>query len=144
LSLDDGMVNEPETIRKILGMKRIAVVGLSDNPERPSFQVAKYLLEKGYEIIPVNPGIDSWMGHKSFPDMASVLQKAEVVDIFRKPEAVPEIVAQAIACGAKAVWMQEGVVNEEAAREAEAAGLLVVMDRCMMKEHLKYAAVNSR
>ncbi len=127
-------MNEPETIGKILSMKKIAVVGLSDNPERPSFKVAKYLEENGFEIIPVNPSIDSWMGHKSFPDLPSVLQKVDVVDIFRKSEAVPEIVKQAIAIGAAAVWMQEGVVNAPAAAEAEASGLLVVMGRCMMKE----------
>ena len=127
-------MNEQETIAKILGMKTIAVVGLSDNPERPSFKVAKYLEEHGYGITPVNPAIDSWMGHKSYPDLKSALQKVEVVDIFRKAEAVPEIAEQAISVGAKAVWMQEGVVHEEAGRKAEAAGLLVVMDRCMMKE----------
>ena len=128
-------MNEPETIEKILKMRTIAVVGLSDNPERPSFVVAKYLSENGYEIIPVNPAINDWMGHKSFPDLESVLQKVEVVDIFRKSEAVPDIVKQAIKIGAKAVWMQEGVVSEAAAAEAESAGLLVVMDRCMKKAH---------
>ena len=128
-------MNEPETIAKILSMKSVAVVGLSDNPERPSFGVAKYLMEKGYEITPVNPGINEWMGKKSFPDLPSALQKIEVVDIFRKSDAVPEIVEQAIKIGAKAVWMQEGVVNEAAAKRAEEAGLLVVMGRCLMKEH---------
>jgi predicted CoA-binding protein len=128
------MMNDEETVRAVLAMKTIAVVGLSDNPERPSFSVAKYLMESGYEIIPVNPGINEWLGKKSFPDLPSVLQKVDVVDIFRKPEAVPEIVEQAIAVGAKAVWMQEGVVNPEAAARAEASGLLVVMDRCMLKE----------
>ena len=127
-------MNEEETIRKILSMKSIAVVGLSDNPERPSFGVAKYLMENGYEIIPVNPAISGWLGKKSYPDLASVLQKIDAVDIFRKGEAAPEIVAQAIKVGAKAVWMQEGVASEQAARQAEAAGLLVVMDRCMKKE----------
>jgi predicted CoA-binding protein len=130
-------VNEPEAIAKILKMKSIAVVGLSDNPERPSFGVAKYLMENGYEITPVNPAINDWMGKKSYPDLESVLQKVEVVDIFRKSEAVPEIVSQAIKIGAKAVWMQEGVANEAAARDAEKAGLLVVMDKCLMKEKMK-------
>ena len=130
-------MNEQDAIEKILAMKKIAVVGLSGNPDRPSFSVARYLEGKGFEIIPVNPSNDSWMGHKSFPDIPSVLQKIEVVDIFRKSEAVPEIVKQAIAVGAKAVWMQEGVKNEAAAHEAEAAGLLVVMDRCIRKEHEK-------
>lgn len=134
-------MNEPETIAKMLRMKTVAVVGLSDNPERPSFQVAKYLMEKGYEILPVNPGISGWMGRKSYPDLESVLQKVDVVDIFRKPEAVSGIVRQAVKIGARAVWMQEGVLNEPACKEAESAGLLVVMDRCMMKEHKK---INSR
>lgn len=133
-------MNEQETIGKILGMKKIAVVGLSDNPERPSFVVAKYLESQGYEIIPVNPSLHDWLGHKSYPDLPSVLQKVEVVDIFRKSEAVPEIVKDAIAIGTKAIWMQEGVINEAAAAEAEAAGLLVVMDRCMKKEHEKMQA----
>ena len=128
-------MNEPVTIAKILSMKSVAVVGLSDNPARPSFGVAKYLMENGYEITPVNPGINEWMGKKSFPDLPSALQRIEVVDIFRKSDAVPEIVEQAIKIGAKAVWMQEGVVNEAAAKRAEEAGLLVVMDRCLMKEH---------
>lgn len=128
-------MNEPETIRKALSMKRIAVVGLSDNPERPSFQVAKYLMENGYDVIPVNPQIHEWLGKKSYPDLQSALQKIEVVDIFRKSEAVPDIVKMAIAIGAAAVWMQEGVVNHPAAAQAEAAGLLVVMDRCMKKAH---------
>ena len=130
-------MNEQETIEKILRMKKIAVVGLSDNPERQSFVVAKYLESQGYEIIPVNPALHGWLGHKSYPDLPTVLQKVEVVDIFRKSEAVPEIVKMAIAIGAKAIWMQESVVNEAAAAEAEAAGLLVVMDRCLKKEHEK-------
>lgn len=128
-------MNEPVTIAKILAMKTIAVVGLSDNPGRPSFSVAKYLMENGYGVVPVNPSMHEWLGKKSFPDLPSALQRVEVVDIFRKNEAVPEIVEQAIKIGAKAVWMQEGVVNEAAAKRAEEAGLLVVMDRCLMKEH---------
>jgi predicted CoA-binding protein len=129
-----GEYADPEAIQKILAMKTVAVVGLSDNPDRPSFSVAKYLIENGYDIVPINPMINEWMGKKSFPDLESALQKIEVVDIFRKSEAVPGIVRQAIKIGAKAVWMQEGVVNEEAAKMAKEAGLLVVMDRCMMKE----------
>ncbi len=130
-------MNEPETIRKILAMKTIAVVGLSDNPDRPSFRVARYLMENGYGIVPVNPAINEWMGKKSYPDLLSVLQKIEAVDVFRKSEAVPEIAEQAIKIGAKAVWLQEGVINEEAAIKAWQAGLLVVMDKCLMKEHMK-------
>jgi len=132
-------MNEPETIERILAMKMVAVVGLSDNPERPSFGVARYLMENGYEVVPVNPGINEWMGKKSFSDLSTVLQKIDVVDIFRKSEAVPEIVEHAIKIGAKAIWMQEGVINEAAARRAEEAGLLVVMDRCMAKAHAAFA-----
>jgi len=130
-------MNEPETVGKILQMKTIAVVGLSDNPDRPSFRVARYLMENGYELVPVNPAINDWMGKKSYPDLPSVLQKIDVVDVFRKSEAVPQIVEQAIKIGAKALWLQEGVVHDEAAGRAEEAGLLVVMDKCLMKEHMK-------
>jgi len=130
-------MNEKRTIDEILAMKTIAVVGISDNPSRPSFQVAKYLMENGFEIVPVNPAISEWLGRKSVPDLKSALQRIEVVDIFRKSEAVPEIVEQAIEIGAKAIWMQEGVVNEEAAKRAIEAGLLVVIGKCLMKEHVR-------
>ncbi|MCX8195022.1 MAG: CoA-binding protein [Candidatus Micrarchaeota archaeon] len=139
-----GKYADHETIRAILSMKKVAVVGLSDNPERPSFNVAKYLSEQGYEIIPVNPMIAEWQGKRSFPDLLSIKGQIEVVDIFRKSEAVPEIVSQAILAGAKAIWMQEGVANEEAARKAREAGLLVVMDRCMKKEHQKLSSGDAR
>ncbi len=123
-------------IRAILSeSKTIAVVGLSDNPERPSYIVAKYLHEHGYDIIPVNPALTGWLGLKAYPDLRSIPEKLDVVDIFRKPETVPEIVDAAIGIGAKVVWMQEGVVNEPAAEKARRTGLLVVMDRCLKKEH---------
>ncbi|MGD0780602.1 MAG: CoA-binding protein [Dehalococcoidales bacterium] len=115
----------------------VAMVGLSANPERPSNIVATYLKGKGYKVIPVNPGEKTILGETSYPDLASVPEKIDVVDIFRRPEDVPPIVKEAIKIGAKAVWMQEGVVNEAAAAEAEKAGLKVVMDRCMRKEHIK-------
>ena len=124
--------------KEILASSRvIAVVGLSSNPERPSYLVASYLKENGYKIIPVNPNENDILGEKSYPDIASIPQPVDVVDIFRRPEDVPAIVEGAIGIGAKAVWMQEGVVNEEAAAMAKRAGLKVVMDRCMKKEHLK-------
>ncbi len=113
------------------------MVGLSANPERPSNVVAKYLKEKGYRVIPVNPGEKSILGETSYPDLSSIPDKIDVVDIFRKSEDVPPIVRDAIKIGAKAVWMQEGVINEEAAAEAGKAGITVVMDRCMRKEHVK-------
>lgn len=128
-------MNEPETIAKILSMKTVAVVGLSDKPGRPSFQVASYLAAHGYQIIPVNPVIPEWRGRKSYPSLAAIGEPVEVVDIFRKSEEAPAAVKAAIAAGAKAIWMQEGVVSAEAAQEAEKAELLVVMDRCMKKEH---------
>lgn len=128
-------MNEPETIRKILSMKTIAVVGLSDKEGRPSFVVASYLSEHGYGIIPVNPAISEWRGKKSCPSLQAIGRPVEVVDIFRKSEDAAQVVDEAIAIGAKAVWLQEGVMNPAAAQKAEASGLLVVMDRCMKKAH---------
>jgi predicted CoA-binding protein len=120
--------------------RTVAVVGLSSNEERPSNSVAAYLKEHGYRIIPVNPGESEVLGEKSYPDLRSVPEPVEVVQVFRRPEDVPEIVEQAIEIGAKVVWMQEGVVNEEAARRAREAGLTVVMDRCMRTEHRRMTA----
>ncbi|MBU4339677.1 MAG: CoA-binding protein [Euryarchaeota archaeon] len=125
------------SIQDIFGFKTIAVVGISDNPERPSNFVAKFMEEHGYKIIPVNPNLTEWEGKKCYPDLLSIPVKVDVVDIFRRPEAVPPIVDEAIAIKAKAVWMQEGIVNEEAAAKAREAGIEVVMDRCMKKEYLK-------
>ncbi len=124
------------SIEKILSeAKTIAVVGLSPKPDRPSFGVASYLQRQGYRIIPVNPTVDRVLGETSYPDLLSVPERIDVVDVFRRPEEVPPVVDQAIRVGARAVWMQEGVVNEAAAARAEAAGLEVVMDRCILKEH---------
>lgn len=124
------------TIEDILSdSKTVAVVGLSANPDRPSHRVAEYLKENGYKIIPVNPGEKTILGETCYPDLVSIPEKVDVVDIFRKSEDVLSIVKEAIRIGAKAVWMQEGVINEEAAAEARDAGLKVVMDRCMFKEH---------
>ena len=130
---------------KILTDYRIvAVVGASPNPERPSNQVAAYLIENGYRIIPVNPNAAEILGQKCYPDLTSIPEKVEVVDIFRRSEDVMPIVEEAIKIGAGAVWMQEGVVNEEAAAKARDAGLLVVMDRCMLKEHSRLAQESPR
>ncbi len=125
------------TIEKILNYKNIAVVGISDNPERPSHHVAGFLAEQGYNIIPVNPNLKEWEGKKCYPDLRSIPVEVDVVDIFRRPEAVMPIVEEAIAIKAKAVWMQEGIINEEAAEKARRAGIEVVMDRCMLKEYKK-------
>lgn len=115
--------------------KTVAVVGLSPNPGKPSHWVPAYLQSHGYRVIPVNPTVAEVLGEASYPDLKSVPDKIDVVEIFRRPEDVPPVVEQAIEVGASAVWMQSGIVNEEAAAKARAAGLDVVMDRCMMVEH---------
>ena len=117
--------------------KVIAVVGLSSNPERPSFRVASYLKEKGYKIIPVNPNEKVILSETCYPDLSSIPGHVDVVDIFRRSEDVPPIVAEAVKIGADVVWMQEGVISEAAAAGARAAGLRVVMDKCIKKEHEK-------
>jgi uncharacterized protein len=127
-----------EVIEEILKTtKTIAVVGLSSNKFRPSFGVSKYLQAAGYRIIPVNPQETEVLGHKSYPRLEDVPEKVDTVEIFRRPEFVPDIVESAIRIGARAVWMQEGVINPEAAEKARQAGLLVVVDHCMLKEHVK-------
>ncbi len=126
------------TIAELLRSARtIAVVGLSSRRARPSYGVSEYMQRAGYRIIPVNPQESEVLGEKAYPDLDSVPVPVDIVDIFRRPEYVPEIVEAAIRVGAKAVWMQEGVVHEEAAERARAAGLTVVMDRCILKEHRK-------
>jgi len=128
----------PEILKKA---KVIAVVGLSDNPARPSYNVAYYLSEQGYTIIPINPNIAEWRGIKAYKSLQEIPQpnrsSIDVVDIFRKSEDVPPIVDEAIKIRAKTVWMQVGIVNGEAAAKARAAGLNVIMDRCMKIEHRK-------
>ena len=127
-------------ISEILHTARtIAVIGLSGKRYRPSYGVAEYLKRAGYRIIPVNPEESEVLGEKSYPDLDSIPEPVDVVDIFRRSEFVPEIVEAAIRKGAKVVWMQEGVIHEEAARRAEEAGLAVVMDRCILKDHRRLA-----
>lgn len=127
-----------EEIDKILREARIiAVVGISDKLGRPSLTVANYLKSQGYDIIPVNPNITDVLGVKCYPDLESIPGDIDVVDIFRKPQDVMPVVESAIRKGAKVVWMQEGIVNEDAARKAREAGMIVIMDRCMLKEHMK-------
>ena len=131
---------QADTIERILKhSKTIAVVGLSPNPTRPSHSVARYLQSQGYRIIPVNPTIEEVLGETSYPNLASIPGTVDVVDIFRLAAHVPAIVEEAIAKGAQAVWMQEGIVHEDAAATAREAGLMVVMDRCMLKEHRRMA-----
>ena len=122
--------------------RKVAVVGLSPKPDRPSHRVASYLKGQGYRIIPVNTYAKEILGETCYPHLSSIPEAVDVVDIFRRPEAVLPIVEEAIKIGAKAVWMQEGVINEEAASLAKRAGLLVVMDRCMLKEHRKLRLPN--
>ncbi len=114
--------------------RTVAIVGLSSNPHRPSCRVASYLKSHGYRIFPVNPREKEILGQSSYPDLSSIPEHIDVVDIFRRPEEVLPVVREAIKIKAGAVWMQEGVINEEAAAEAKKAGLKVVMDRCMRKE----------
>ena len=106
----------------------IAVVGLSDNPERTSYRVSKYMQDQGYRIIPVNPMIEEALGEKSYPDLKSVPEPIDMVDIFRRSELVPPVVDEAIAVGVRYIWMQDGVINQESADQAEQAGIPVIMD----------------
>ncbi len=123
-------------VRKVLReSKSVAVVGLSSKPEQDSYRVAKYLIDHGYDVIPINPSADQILGRKSYASLRDLPQPPDVVDVFRRAEFAPEIVEDAIAAGAKAVWLQLGVVNQDAARRAREAGLMVVMDRCMKLEH---------
>ncbi|MGE5603980.1 MAG: CoA-binding protein [Nitrososphaerales archaeon] len=127
---------DDRAIRQILETaKTVAVVGLSDKPDRESYKVAKYLQEHGYRIIPVNPTVGEVLGEKSYASVTDIPGRVDVVDVFRKPEAVAPVAQEAIDAGAGTLWMQLGVVNQEAADTAEAAGLQVVMDHCMKMEH---------
>jgi predicted CoA-binding protein len=126
------------TGEKLLRTARtIAVVGLSSRRARPSYGVSEYMQSNGYRIIPVNPNESEVLGEKSYSSLDDIPEKVDIVDVFRRSESVPEIVEAAIRIGARGVWMQEGVVNEAAADRARAAGLEVVMDRCILKEHRK-------
>ncbi len=117
--------------------RTVAMVGLSSNPDRPSYLVANYLKEHGYRVIPVNPKEKEVLGEKAHPDLTSIPEPVDVVDIFRAADAVPGIVREAIKIKARVVWMQEGIISEEGAALARRAGLKVVMDRCIRKEHIK-------
>jgi len=127
-------INSPETIRRILDECRtIAVVGLSSDPSRASNSVSGYMRRQGYRVIPVNPNETSVFGEKSYPDLSAVPEKIDLVDVFRRADEAGKAVDEAIAVGAKAVWLQEGVIDSAAAQRAEDAGLMVVMDRCWLK-----------
>ncbi|QZT35322.1 CoA-binding protein [Caldalkalibacillus thermarum TA2.A1] len=125
-----------EEIKEILTKyKRIAVVGLSDNPHRTSYQVAEYMQQAGYEIIPVNPMITESLGQKAYPSLKDVPGKIDIVNVFRRSEDTVEPAKEAVEIGAKVLWLQLGIVNEEAFRIASEAGLKVIMDRCIKVEH---------
>jgi predicted CoA-binding protein len=131
-------INSRETIRRILDECRtIAVVGLSSDSSRPSNSVSGYMRRQGYRVIPVNPNETEVFGEKAYPDLFAVPGKIDLVDVFRRSDEAGKAVDQAIAVGAKAVWLQEGVIDVEAAQRAVDAGLLVVMDRCWLKEHIR-------
>ena len=129
-------MSEEQILKDILlSTKTVASVGLSSSPGKVSHQIASYLQEQGYHVIPVNPTATEILGETVYPDLISIPEKVDLVQIFRKAEDVPPIVDQAIKIGAKVVWMQEGIVNEEAAEKARAAGLQVVMNACMRVVH---------
>ncbi len=134
------MTHEPprDVLERIFrDCRTIAVVGLSSNPSRPSHGVARYMRDQGYRIIPVNPNEDRVLGEPAFPSLSAVPHAVDLVSIFRRSEEVAPIVSEAIRLRARAVWMQEGVIHEQAAELARRAGLLVVMDRCWLKEHVR-------
>lgn len=144
-------MSEIQRLRRILSRsKTIAVVGLSANWYRPSYFAAKYLMDHGYVIFPVNPNYDEVLGRRCYPDLKSLPERVDVVDIFQKPDRVPALVEDAIEIGARVVWMQIGIVHEEAAQRARDAGLEVVMNRCMKIEYarlfggLNFCGVNTR
>ena len=129
---------EVERITELLQSARtIAVVGLTNTPTRPSYGVSHYMQSQGYRIIPVNPNITEWEGEKVYPSLLDVPEKIDIVDVFHRPDAVPEVVEQAIQIKAPVIWMQEGVVHRKAAAKARQAGIFVVMDKCILKEHIK-------
>jgi predicted CoA-binding protein len=134
----EGFRNSPATIRQVLETYRVvAVVGLSDKPDRPSHEVAAYLQSQGYRIVPINPSAKEILGERVYPDLLSVPHdtSVEIVDVFRRSDQVTPHVDEAVKIGAKVIWFQDGVVNLEAAERARDAGLTVVMDTCMLREH---------
>jgi hypothetical protein len=128
------------TLELLRNTKTIAVVGLTDDPGRPSYGVSLYMQSKGYRIVPINPNLSEVLGERAYPSLSEAAknEKIDLVDVFRRPEAVPEIVDEVLALGIPALWLQETVVHEAAARKARDAGVLVVMDKCILKEHRRY------
>ncbi|MEW5765057.1 MAG: CoA-binding protein [Acidobacteriota bacterium] len=124
---------DERVVALLRGAREIAVVGISDKPDRPSHYVAAYLQQCGYSVLPVNPVLPEVLGVKCHRDLAAIGRPVDIVDVFRKPEAVPDIVEEAIAAKARALWLQEGIRHDEAARRAEEAGLMVIQDLCIKK-----------
>ena len=136
--------SDAQIARLLRNARRIAVVGLSSNPERTSYNVARYLLAQGYEIIPVNPHENEVLGQTAYPRLSAVPGPIDIVDIFRRPSGVPEAVRGAISAGAGAVWMQLGVLHSDAALQAHAAGLMVITERCAMVEYARLVIHGAR
>jgi uncharacterized protein len=133
-------MNEPEVIRDMLGdppsqPRTIAVIGLADDPNKPSNYVPAYMQKQGYRILPINPTVETVLGEKSYASLADLPNKPDVVNVFRLPRFIPAIVDQMLSLGLKNIWVQQGIINAEAAARAEAGGIHVVMDRCIMVEH---------
>jgi uncharacterized protein len=137
------LTSDEQIVLILKSAQTIAVVGLSGNPEKVSYGVAQYLQGHGYRIIPVNPTAAQILGEPAYADLLAVPHPVDVVQIFRRPEDVPPVVEQAVQIGARVVWMQEGIVNQEAAGAAAGAGLQVVMDRCMRQEHIRLLSTPS-
>jgi predicted CoA-binding protein len=134
-------MNEPETIRSMLGVtakenpRNIAVIGLSEDPAKPSHYVSAYMQQHGYKLYPINPSIPAVLGERSYASLSDLPIKPDIVDVFRLPKFIPAIVDEMIQLGLPNLWVQQGIINLEAANRAETAGILVVMDRCIMVEH---------
>jgi predicted CoA-binding protein len=136
-------MNEPEVMLEMLGgrdhaPRTLAVVGLSDDPAKASYAVSAYMQGQGYRILPVNPGIESSLGERSYPSLSELPVWPDVVNVFRLPKAIPAIVDEMLALGLENLWVQLGIRNETAAQAAEAGGIRVVMDRCIMVEHMRW------
>ena len=130
-------MNEPETIRDFLNAKTIAVVGLSADAEKPSYFVSEYMQRHGYRIVPVNPSVETVLGEESYKSLSDLPEKPDLVNVFRGAGVIPRIVEEMKQLGLCNLWVQLGIINEEAALQAEASGIRVVMDRCIMVEHRK-------
>lgn len=143
-------MNEPEVIRVMLGEdmlrghaerpRTLAVVGLSERPDRPSHYVSAYMQQHGYRILPVNPAISAVLGERAYPSLTALPERPDIVNVFRLPSVLPGIVDEMLALGLTALWVQQGIVNRDAAQRAEAGGIRVVMDRCIMVEHRRAGA----